>query len=657
MATRRTAFSIVPTLPKARAVGSLRQLASRVLAFAVLVACGGSGDGPAAPRVVVTTVEVRSASTSVAVGASATLVATARDQNGAAVAAAPIAWASAAPGVATVSASGVVTGIATGVATITATSSGVSGTMQVIVTPDQTPASIVLAPPGPLALASGASTTIAATVRASDGHVVTTAPVSFTTSDASIAFVSASAVTAVHVGTATITATSGSASASLAVTVSPGAAVQLGIRTAPMGSTVGSPLATQPVIEIRDAAGNVVTTASTAVTAAIATGGGSLGGTTTVTAAAGVVAFTNLAVSGIAGTRTLVFTAPLLASITSGDVVLTAPATPLLVVDSTALRFTAVAGRTSSAATLIVSNAGTTALSGVTVSPPAYDAAQPTGWLAVASTGGSPPFSITFQADATALSPGTYHATVQVTAAAASNSPLAIGVTLVVTQGGTITFGTATEKLRVLDVGSALTPSLTARDQFGQPMATGPVTFASRASSVATVDAQGRITAVGEGATWVAAIATNSADSVFVIVPRAAGGPVLRSDLTTYLVTAGDVTTINVVLDARQTSVGAATVAVGYTTATGVFGSGVTYTVPTGPPVPVAASTNRGVIRVSVASATALTGEIALLRLRVPTPTAGLSGVITLTVTEIVAPDGSDLMNVTTSTRIPIIVP
>ncbi|MEP6989692.1 MAG: Ig-like domain-containing protein [bacterium] len=657
MAVRRTAFSVVPSFAQARAIGSVRRLASRVLAVAVITACGGSGDGPAAPRIVVTTVEVRPSNSSVTVGTSVTLAATARDQNGVAVAAAPIAWASAAPGVATVSANGVVTGIATGVATITATSSGVSGTIQLTVTPDETPTSIVLTPPGPLALVSGASSTVAATVRASDGHVVTTAPVSYRSSDASIAAVTAGVVTAVHVGTAIMTATSGSVSASLSVTVSAGAALQLGIRTAPVGSAVGSPLATQPVIDIRDAAGNAVTTATNAVTAAIATGGGSLGGTTTVAAASGVAAFTNLVVNGTAGTRTLVFTAPGLASITSGDVVLTAPVTPLLVVDSTTLRFTVAAGRTLPAVTLIVRNGGTTALSDVTVSQPAYDAGQPTGWLAVASTGGSPPFSITFQADAITLSPGTYHATVQVTAAAASNSPLALGVTVVVTQGGGITFGSATEKLRVLDAGAAFTPSLTARDATGQPMATGPVSFVSRAPSVATVDAQGRITPVGEGAAWVVAIAMNSADSVFVIVPRAAGGPVLRSDLTTYLVTAGDVTTINVVLDARQTSVGAATVAVGFTTATGVFGSGVTYTVPTGPPVPVAASTNRGVIRVSVASATALTGEIALLRLRVPTPTAGLAGVITLTVTEIVAPDGSDLTSVTTSTRIPIIVP
>jgi hypothetical protein len=111
-----------------------------------------------------------------------------------------------------------------------------------------------------------------------------------------------------------------------------------------------------------------------------------------------------------------------------------------------------------------------------------------------------------------------------------------------------------------------------------------------------------------------------------------------------------------VYIDTRLTPVGAATVAVGYTASNQVFNFNVGYTTASGPPVPVATSPTGGVIRVSVASATPLTGQIALLRLRVSTPIAGLSGVITLTVTDIVAPDGTDLMPLTTSTRIPIIV-
>jgi hypothetical protein len=153
----------------------------------------------------------------------------------------------------------------------------------------------------------------------------------------------------------------------------------------------------------------------------------------------------------------------------------------------------------------------------------------------------------------------------------------------------------------------------------------------------------------------VAALGLTSADSVFVTVTRSPTGPVFRSNLFTFATKAGDVTLIDVYLDTRSTAIGAATVAIGYTTAVSVFSS-VSITIPAGPPVPVVSSPVGGIYRVSVASATPLTGQVAMLRLRVGTSFANTSGIITLTVNEIVAPDGTDLLPVTTSTRLPIIV-
>ena len=631
-------------------------------AAALLLAYGGSdgsgGSGPSGPPSgagIVSSVQISASAGTVTVGASLSLVATARDKTGASVTSAAIAWSSSAPNVAAVSASGVVSGVSAGTATITASSNGFSSTMQITVTPDDTPASIALAPSGPLSLLSGSTSIVTATVRTADGRVLSAPAVSYSSSDVAVATVSAGAVTGARIGTATITATAGTVSASVNVTVSAGLAAALGVRTQPVGTAAGSPLSTQPVIEIRDKAGNLVTTAGNAVTVAIASGGGSLSGTTTVLSVGGVATFTNLTITGTAGTRTLIFSATALTSATSVDIVLAAPVTPLLVIDTTSLALTAPSGKASEVVILGVKNGGSTPLTGVTVSAPAYDAGQPAGWLAATASGGTPPFTVTLVANAATLVPGVYRAVVQVTASAASNSPVAVTVTLTVTPANTITYGTSAEKLRVLDVASAYTPSTTARDGLGQTIPTGTVTYASRATSVATVDAQGKITAVGEGTTWVAVQGVSSADSVFVTVPRSAAGPVLRSDLTTYLVKPGDVTFVNVLIDTRQTPVGAATIAVGYTTiASQVFS--VTYTVSAGPPVPVATSFTAGVIRVSVASATPLTGQISLLQLRVVTPTGGRAGVITLTVTDIVAPDGSDLMSVTTSTRIPIIV-
>jgi hypothetical protein len=529
---------------------------------------------------------------------------------------------------------------------------GPSGT----VTPDDTPASITLAPASPIPLVSGSLIALTATVRAPDGHVVSAAAVSYISSDTTVASVNAGAVTGAKAGTATITGTSGNVSTSVTVTVTAGTATVLGVRTQPAGTAVASPLSTQPVVEIRDKAGNLVPTATNLIAVAIASGGGSVLGTTTVNPVGGVATFTNLVISGTAGTRALSFSANGLTQVTSGDFALTASVTPLLVIDTTTVALTAPSGKTSQVIVLGVKNGGASPLTGVTYSQPSYDAEQATGWLAVSASGSAPPFVISLQANPANLTPGNYRAVFQVNAPGATNSPVPITVTLAVTLANSITYGTATEKLRILDVAAAYTPSLSARDGTGQPMPIGTATFASRATSVATVDVQGRITAVGEGTTWVVVQGAGSSDSVFVIVPRRAAGPVLRSDLTTFLVKAGDVTFVNVLLDTRSTPVGAATIAVGYTTITAVFGYNVTYTIPTGPPAPVATSTTAGVIRVSVASATSLTSQITLLRLRIVTPTAGLSGVITLTITDIVAPDGSDLMSVATSTRIPIIV-
>src|SRR2546427_17759 len=85
------------------------------------------------------------------------------------------------------------------------------------------------------------------------------------------------------------------------------------------------PYATLFRSQLRDGAGNPVTQAGVVVTAAIAPGGGTLGGTLTATTlGTGVASFTNLAISGTAGDRTLSFSASGLVSVTSGPVSVTA---------------------------------------------------------------------------------------------------------------------------------------------------------------------------------------------------------------------------------------------------------------------------------------------------------------------------------------------
>ncbi len=101
-----------------------------------------------------------------------------------------------------------------------------------------------------------------------------------------------------------------------------GPGTSLAIRTQPSGSaTTGVEFSRQPVVQLRDAAGNDVKQAGVAVTAAIASGPGSLGGTTTrSTDADGRANFTNLQISGASGSHTLLFAANGFTSVTSTPV-------------------------------------------------------------------------------------------------------------------------------------------------------------------------------------------------------------------------------------------------------------------------------------------------------------------------------------------------
>ena len=121
------------------------------------------------------------------------------------------------------------------------------------------------------------------------------------------------------------------------VTIGAVAASQLTITTQPSSSAVsGTAFAQQPVVQLRDAAGNPVSQSGVTVTAAIASGGGTLGGTTSATTnASGAASFTDLSITGSAGTRTLSFSSTGLTGATSAAISITAappsPATQLSV--------------------------------------------------------------------------------------------------------------------------------------------------------------------------------------------------------------------------------------------------------------------------------------------------------------------------------------
>jgi hypothetical protein len=146
--------------------------------------------------------------------------------------------------------------------------------------------------------------------------------------------ITVSGVAAFTSSTATITTdrtnyVSGSAQVTV-TSLAFGAASQATLTTNAAGAASGSAFTTQPVITIKDAFGSTVTTSTAAVTMTVS-GDGTTVGTTTVNAVAGVATFTNVGISGTAGTAyTLTFAS---AGLTTATQSIT-PAAPGLVVSN-----------------------------------------------------------------------------------------------------------------------------------------------------------------------------------------------------------------------------------------------------------------------------------------------------------------------------------
>ena len=109
---------------------------------------------------------------------------------------------------------------------------------------------------------------------------------------------------------------------SAAIVLGAGDPAALAIRRQPSNSaTSWQPLATQPIVEVRDGGGNLLD--GIRVDAAIQ-GGGSLTGGTSATTSEGLATFTTLGIGGGAGTRTIRFTVAGL-SVVSDEIVVSAP--------------------------------------------------------------------------------------------------------------------------------------------------------------------------------------------------------------------------------------------------------------------------------------------------------------------------------------------
>ncbi len=194
----------------------------------------------------------------------------------------------------------------------------------------------------PVGGASGAVLATQPVVKVEDsaGNVVSTSSASITASSSAGSTIGGTTSLAASSGVATFTnltlagtagtnytltfAASGLTSAtSSSVTVTFGTATKLAITTQPVGGACGATLATEPVVQVQDAQGNLVTSSSATVTVT-SSAGSTIGGTTSLAASSGVATFTNLTLAGTAGTNyTLTFAASGLTSATSSNVTVT----------------------------------------------------------------------------------------------------------------------------------------------------------------------------------------------------------------------------------------------------------------------------------------------------------------------------------------------
>lgn len=167
-------------------------------------------------------------------------------------------------------------------------------------------------------------------------------------------------LTSAAVGTATVSGSlDGEALAnSVDVQVAVGVPTQLVFTTQPSASSVaGEAFAQQPVVEIRDAAGNTVTTSSASVSLALTSGTGTLSGIATVAASSGAAAFSGLSINTAGTGKVLTASSSGLSSATSLAFTVTALAPTGLSFDPAAISGTFGVGGSSTAPTLL-SNGG-----------------------------------------------------------------------------------------------------------------------------------------------------------------------------------------------------------------------------------------------------------------------------------------------------------
>ncbi len=232
-----------------------------VTALAACTASTDSGTTPLPPPSVtpVATVTISLPTSSVVVGGTIQLTITAKDASGNTLGDRTATWSSSAPGVASVSTSGLVVTVSAGTTVITATSEGKSTTVTITVT--DIPVATVSVAGALVTFAPGATSQLTVTTRDAAGNALSGRTTVWTSSAPAIASVSATGlVTAKLAGSTTITATTEGHPGSIGVTISATAITPFLVRPFAAEFLVINPIDHDTPEEFVDNNGHVTTT-------------------------------------------------------------------------------------------------------------------------------------------------------------------------------------------------------------------------------------------------------------------------------------------------------------------------------------------------------------------------------------------------------------
>lgn len=393
-----------------------------------------------------------------------------------------VTWASSAPSIATVSASGVVTAITAGSATITATSEGKSAAASVTVT--LASVATVTVDPASASLVVGSATTIAATAKDANGNILTGRAITWTSNTPGVATVDANGVvTAIAAGSATITATSEGKSAIASITVS--LVPVASIATNPTSANLFVGASTTIAAITKDANGNVLV-------------GRVVGWTSSTPSIATVNPTTGLVTAVAPGNVTITATS----ETKHADATITVRLVPVATVSVDPSTVSVIKGLTTTLAA-ITKDANGNVLSGRAVT-----------WHSLASSIAT--------VNTAGLVTAVLEGTVRITATSEGQSDTAT-VTVLPVPVASVSVSPIGASL---EIGANITLTATARDAGAHPLVGRTITWTSDAPAIATVDpSSGLVTAIAVGTANITATceAINSAavPVTVVVVPVA----------------------------------------------------------------------------------------------------------------------------------------